>query len=174
MGRGRGPKTQIFTLLSKLGTNNYIQLLISIYMWIKLCDSCIRPHQFCKGPHKPGSMCALGPSINYVTPKGGGWPSVTIGFLLFKSIRILTESVTWEEGGQKLPILALHNLWMAPPISVLTATLVNLLRRLSCFSLVLSHDAKFSNFVNWTFLRLRSFILLCCIHKMLTQRSGPL
>ncbi len=47
----------------------------------------------------------VGPSINYVTPKGGRggltkryhWI-----FLLFKSIRILTESVTWGEGGSKI------------------------------------------------------------------------
>ncbi len=35
-------------------------------------------------------------------------------FLLLKFIRILTKSVTWGAGGQKWPILALHNLWTAP------------------------------------------------------------
>ncbi len=59
----------------------------------------------------------MGPSINYVTPKGEGvlvkryyWT-----FLLSNSIRILTEIFTQGGGGvQKLPILAKHNLWMAP------------------------------------------------------------
>ena len=43
-----------------------------------------------------------GPSINYVPPKGGMGGQAKrywCFFLLFKSIKILAESVTWGEGG---------------------------------------------------------------------------
>ncbi len=60
----------------------------------------------------------MGPSINYVTPKrgrGGQAKRYHAVFLLLKLIKILTESVTWGGGGgQKWPILVLHNLWTAP------------------------------------------------------------
>ena len=36
------------------------------------------------------------------------------GIFSFKSIKILTKGVTWADGGQNWPILALHNLWVAP------------------------------------------------------------
>ncbi len=55
-------------------------------------------------------------AVHKLCNAAGGWGGLTKRyyciFLLFKSIRILTESVTWGKGGQKLPILALHNLWI--------------------------------------------------------------
>ena len=52
------------------------------------------------------NMLTLGLSINYVTPKGGRGGSGQVllldFYLLLNSIRILTESVTWREGGSKI------------------------------------------------------------------------
>ncbi len=53
--------------------------------------------------HYGGNYIHKRPSINYVSPKGGGGLAEHYYwiFLLYKSIRILTESVTWGRGGVK-------------------------------------------------------------------------
>ena len=51
----------------------------------------------------------MGPSINYVTSKGGGgvWPGVSIGLFSYLSQSEFLPKVLHEgEGGKKLPILA--------------------------------------------------------------------